>query len=99
MSDKTVLDPSLVSLATAAERRAAVQVKTEKKAAERKHELEELMSYVRTPAERIEAWERIFQLKLPSSKEHPLIEVIAAATGLTVDELGAELRRRRAQKG
>lgn len=99
MNDKPVLDPSLVSMATAAERRAAVQVERERKAAERKHEIEQLASYVRTPAERIEAWERIFQLKLPRSMEHPLIEVIAAGTGLTVDEIDSELRRRRTRGG
>lgn len=94
MNDKHVPDPSLVSMTSATERRAAVRAATERKAAERKQELEQLMSYVRTPAERIEAWERIFQLQLPRSMEHPLIAVIAASTGLTIDELDAEIRRR-----
>jgi hypothetical protein len=98
MNDKPVLDPSLVYMASAAERRAAVQVATERKAAERKQELEQLTSFVRTPAERVEAWERIFQLTLPRSLEHPLIPVIAVGTGLTVDEIDAELRRRRAEQ-
>jgi hypothetical protein len=97
MNDKSALDPSLVYIASAAERRAAVQAATERKAAERKQELEQLTSFVRTPAERVEAWERIFQLKLPRVLEHPLIPVIAAGTGLTIDEIDAELRRRRTE--
>lgn len=99
MNDKPVFDPSLVHMATAAERRAAVQAASERKAAERRQELEKLTSFVRTPTERIEAWERIFQLKLPRSSNHPLSEVIAAGTGLTIEEIDAELRRRRSQEG
>jgi hypothetical protein len=97
MNDKPVLDPSLAHVASAAERRAAVQVATERKAAERRQELEQLTSFVRTPTERVAAWERIFELKLPRSLEHPLIAIIAAGTGLTMDDMDAELRRRRAQ--
>jgi hypothetical protein len=99
MNDKSVLDLPLVSMVTAAERRAAAKAERARKAAQRKHELEQLTSFVRTPAERIEAWERIFQLKLPRSMRHPLIEVIAAGTGLTVDDIDAELRRRRTGSG
>ena len=98
MNDKPILDPSFVYMASVAERRAAVQASTERKAAERKQELEQLTSFVRTPTERIEAWEWIFQLKLPKSLKHPLIAVIAGATGLTTDEMDTELRRRRTQQ-
>jgi predicted amidophosphoribosyltransferase len=98
MNDKPVLDPSLVSLTSAAERRMAVQAANQRKVSERRNELQQLTSFVRTPAERVEAWERIFQLKLPRSLEHPLIVVIVTSTGLTIDEIDAELRRRRAQQ-
>jgi hypothetical protein len=81
---------------TTAERCAAVQAARDSKAAVRKLELEQLASAIRTPAERIDSWERMHELQLPQSLQHPLVRVIAAATALTVDEIQAEqLARRR----
>jgi hypothetical protein len=78
-----------------AERRAAIQAARESKAAARKLEFEQLASATRTPAERIDSWEQMHELRLPDSLEHPLIRVIAAATALTMDEIRAEQRARR----
>lgn len=80
---------------SAAERRAAVQAARESRAAARKLALEQLASATRTAAERIDSWERMHELRLPDSPEHPLVRVIAAATALTVDEIRAEQRARR----
>lgn len=77
------------------ERRAAIEAARQSKAAARKIELEQLASQTRTPAERIERWERMHELRLPDSPEHPLVRVIAAATALTMDEIRAEQRARR----
>lgn len=78
------------------ERRAAVRAAQENKAAARKLELEQLASATRTPAERIDSWERMYELRLPDSLQHPLVRVVAAATALTMDEIRAEqLARRR----
>ena len=77
------------------ERRAAIQAERQSKAAARKIELEQLASETRTPAERIDSWERMHELRLPDSPEHPLVRVIAAATALTMDEIRAEQHARR----
>jgi hypothetical protein len=78
-----------------AERRAALQAARERKAAARRIEIEQLASATRTPAERIESWERMHELRMPDSLKHPLVRVIAAATALTMDEMRAEQIARR----
>ena len=45
-------------------------------------------------ADRIRLWETVYRIHLPSRPNHPLIRVIAERTGLTVDEVVAEQRRR-----
>jgi hypothetical protein len=62
----------------------------------RQQELGELRSPLNTPADRIRIWERLHQLSLPRSPGHRLIAVIAASTGLTLDEVRAEQRARTA---
>ena len=46
------------------------------------------------PDQRIRVWERVHALALPTNPEHPLINVIAAGTNLTVDDVRGEQRRR-----
>jgi hypothetical protein len=46
------------------------------------------------PAVRIRIWERVHHTALPAAAGHPLVRVIAAATRLTVAEVGAEQARR-----
>jgi hypothetical protein len=89
MSEMPLYDPS-VFIANAAERRAAIRAATERKAEERRHELQQLNSSERTPGE------RLHELKLPKSLEHPLNAIIAADTSLTIDEIDTEQRGRRA---
>lgn len=80
---------------SAAERRAAIQAARENEAAARKIELAQLASATRTPAERIDSWERMHELRLPDSPEHPLVRVIATATALTMEEIRDEQHARR----
>lgn len=94
MSDKPAQDPASLFVASAAERRAAARLAADSKIAERKREIEELSSFERTPAERIEAWERIYELRLPRSPVHPLVSVIAAVTDLSVEQIHAEQYQR-----
>jgi hypothetical protein len=47
-----------------------------------------------TPQERIRAWERIHELRLPTDPTHPLVRFIARVTGLGVPEVHEEQRRR-----
>lgn len=47
-----------------------------------------------SPQERIRAWERIHELRLPSDPTHPLVRLIAKVTGLGVGDIHVEQRRR-----
>lgn len=64
-------------------------------AAERRQlELMEQRSATNTPATRIRIWERLHQIGLPRSPSHRLIDVIAAQTGLTSEDVREEQRLR-----
>lgn len=62
----------------------------------RRQELREQCSPTNNPADRIRIWERLHQLPLPRSPSHRLMTVIAANTGLSLDEVQAEQRVRAA---
>lgn len=64
----------------------------------RQQELSQQRSPLNTPADRIRIWERLHQLPLPRSSSHRLITVIAAHTGLKLEEVWAEQRERAASK-
>jgi hypothetical protein len=48
---------------------------------------------------RIQAWEKVHALRLPNSPTHPVLQVIAAATDLTLKEVLDEQRQRSGQVG
>jgi hypothetical protein len=48
----------------------------------------------RSPRERIETWERLHELRLPTTPTHPLVRIIARVTGLEVGDVHEEQRRR-----
>jgi hypothetical protein len=60
----------------------------------RQQELDEQRSPRNTATDRIRIWERLHQLRLPRAADHPLIAVIAANTGLSLEEVQAEQRAR-----
>ena len=60
----------------------------------RQQELEEQSSALKTPDTRIRIWERIHEVGLPRDPSHRLVEIIAANTGLTVEEVRDEQRMR-----
>jgi hypothetical protein len=60
----------------------------------RRLELSELTATTNTPDARIRAWERTHGLTLPRGLEHPVLNSVAAATRLTLDQVHAEQRRR-----
>lgn len=62
----------------------------------RQLELLEQRSSMNTPAARIRIWERLHQVELPRSPSHRLVEVIAAQTGLTSEDVRDEQRLRAA---
>jgi hypothetical protein len=64
----------------------------------RKSDLAEQSSRLKTPQERIRIWERLHEVVLPRSPAHRLIEIIAANTGLTGEDVRDEQRRRAESK-
>lgn len=61
----------------------------------RRAELLELTAPANAPETRIRAWERTHGLTLPRAEQHPAVNFVATATGLTIEQVHAEQRRRR----
>lgn len=94
MHNKSEFDGSSLS-ANAGERRAQVLREEQERAETRRRELEEQSSAAHLPGERIRIWERLHALRLPASEAHPLVEVIAAQTHLSVSDVRKEQQTRR----
>jgi hypothetical protein len=63
--------------------------------AERKRqELQEQCSQFNSAGVRVRAWEKAHGLRLPADATHPILQVIAAATRLTLAEVLEEQRAR-----
>ena len=60
----------------------------------RRAELSELTATTNAPDARIRAWERTHGLSLPRTATHPVLNSVAAATRLTLEQVHAEQRRR-----
>jgi hypothetical protein len=60
----------------------------------RRIELLDVASTTNAPHARIRAWERTHGLTLPRSEAHPVLNSIAAATRLTLEQVREEQRRR-----
>jgi hypothetical protein len=60
----------------------------------RRNELLELSASGNAPDARIRAWERTHGLTLPRGANHPVLNSVAAATRLTLEQVHAEQRRR-----
>jgi hypothetical protein len=56
-----------------------------------------MRSAVNPPDVRIRTWERVHQLRLPSDPEHPVLDVIAVSTRLTLADVQEEQRTRAAR--
>lgn len=54
----------------------------------------EQSSELNTPAMRIRAWERLHRLTLPRGPAHAVLDVVARATRLTLEQVREEQRRR-----
>ena len=65
--------------------------RTEKRLAEKAEQSESSS----TPETRIRAWEKVHGLRLPLDAAHPIVELVATETHLTVDEVRQEQRNRR----
>src|ERR1051325_4994184 len=60
----------------------------------KRHEYAEQSAARNSADTRIRAWERLHQLRMPSIPLHPILEVIAAATQLSLVEVQDEQRMR-----
>lgn len=81
---------------TNAERLAHEQHEREER---RRLELAEQRSDLNPPEVRIRTWERIHGLRLPTDPDHPIVDVIAVSTRLTIEEVQREQQLRAARAG
>ena len=77
--------------------RERLAVEEEERVNERARQLEELRSELNSAATRIRAWEKMHGLRLPISPTHPVLAVIAGATGVPLPALRQEQQARRAK--
>jgi hypothetical protein len=80
---------------TYAERLALEQVT---RAENRRIDLEEQRSELNSPDARIRVWEKLHGLSLPSDPTHPIVDVIAVSTRLTIAEVQEVQRKHAAQR-
>jgi hypothetical protein len=64
---------------------------------ERQRELAEQSSIANPPDARIRAWEKVHALRMPGDAAHPVLDVIAHGTGLTLEQIREEQRARLAR--
>ena len=93
MSDFGASGPP-IGAETIADYRARIAHQQAEAARRRQEELEEQSSTLKTPDTRIRIWERLHEVGLPRDPTHRLVEIIAANTGLTVEEVRDEQRLR-----
>ena len=70
--------------------RARLAVEEDERAQRRRIDLEEQSSQLNPPDVRIRKWEQLHGLRLPSDSTHPVLEIIADGTHLTLAEVRAE---------
>jgi len=68
------------------------------RAAVKRQDHAELCSAQNSADMRIRAWEKVHQLRMPSTPLHPVLEVIAAATQLSLADVQEEQQRRMARR-
>jgi hypothetical protein len=94
LHSKPTFDPTALLGQTADERRATALRMEEERQEARRSALAEQVSIHNSARERIDIWERLHALRLPSQPSHPLLKVIAEQTSLTVQDIIQEQQRR-----
>lgn len=79
-----------------AEHRARIAHEQQQEQERKQQELLEQISEHNTPAQRIRIWERRHGLTLPRGANHPALGLVAAATGLALEQMHEEQQRRSA---
>ena len=77
--------------------RARRALEEEERAQRRRIDLEEQRSDLNPPRVRIRAWEKVHGLRMPADSAHPILEVIAGDTRLTLVEVREEQQARVAE--
>ena len=88
------MTPTVDLIKTAAERLAHEELE---RAEKRRRELAEQCSELNPPEVRIRTWEKVHQLRLPADPSHPILDVIAISTRLTLADVREEQRMRAAR--
>lgn len=87
--------PNVEIIRTHAERLA---MDAEERLQQRQRALAEQRSTANPPDVRIRAWEKVHALRMPGDAAHPVLDVIAHGTGLTLEQIREEQRVRVAQR-
>jgi hypothetical protein len=74
--------------------RTRAEIEEQERAQQRRIELAAQRSESSPPDVRIRAWEKLHGLRLPADPMHPILDVIAVSTRLTLAEVQAEQRAR-----
>lgn len=90
--------PPAASSEIVREHRARIALEEREKADRRQLELAEQRSSLNSPEMRIRAWEKLHALRLPTDATHPVLDVIAVATRLTLEQVQEEQRARAARR-
>jgi hypothetical protein len=83
--------PNVDVVRTHAER---LELDAEERLHQRQRALAEQSSTANTPAVRIRIWEKVHALRMPGDAAHPVLDVIAFGTGLTLEQIREEQRTR-----
>jgi hypothetical protein len=78
--------------------RTRIALEEHEKAERRRLELAEQRSELSTPEMRIRTWEKVHDLRLPTDPDHPILDVIAVATRLTIGQVREEQDARAARR-
>ncbi len=89
--------PTLGTGDFATDHRARIADEQRQEVERKQQELVEQISERNSPAQRILIWERRHGLTLPRDANHPALGVVAAATGLALEQMHEEQRRRSAK--
>ena len=96
MDNETASRPSHSE--TMREHRERIAVEEREKEQRRQEQLADQRSDLNSPEMRIRAWEKMHGLRLPTAASHPILDVIAVATRLTLEQVHEEQRIRAAQR-
>jgi hypothetical protein len=96
MATDTAPRPSATELIQS--HRARIALQEAERVQQRREDLEAQHSDRNPPDVRIRMWEKLHGLRLPSDESHPILDVIAVGTRLSLDEVRDEQRARVARR-